>query len=128
MATPAVMVFFWNKGQEGKRSFNVKQYYHPQCWMDQGMDYLTLHPYVAVGTKSSNNVRGPKCNLTDEQKVIRRKLWCKRASLIQRKKRLKTPYPDNALMLADIESKLCGVMLEIAEVGGIPKKWIEDIL
>ncbi len=124
---PTVMVFFWNKGSDGHR-WNVKKFYHVNnshnrcCWIEQGLDHLKLNPYQPLGN------RGPKSDLTPEIQILRKKLIGKRSSLIQRKKNLKTPWPQSADMIASIDNQLAGVILEISEVGGIPKSWVEDLL
>jgi len=54
VATPMVMKRLWRKGNPDSRKINLTFYYHPQCSLAEGMDYLEQHPYVA-GLK-----RGPK--------------------------------------------------------------------
>ena len=116
--TPLVTVSFWNKGSEEHKGFNTKQYYHPQCWVKQGLDYLERNPYVPYK-------RGKVLNITPEQKVRRNILLRRKCSLDQRKRNLRSDYPDKLLVEARIDRKIVDLMLEIASVGGIPKRWLE---
>ena len=121
VATPEVVVFYWNKGQEGRR-FNVKQYYHPQHWVEQGLDYLKMNPYEAA-----SKGREPMA-LTTEQRTRRRSLLTKKASLEQRKQRLKAPYPERLLYEAKIDQEIASLMLQMQEVGGVPESWIDRLM
>jgi len=112
---PMVTVFFWNKGADGHR-WNVKLYYHPQCWVKQGLDYLKMNPYVPY-------VRKRKLELSKEDSKYRYILLRRKAALDQRKRNLKTEFPDRVLMEARIDAKIAGIMIEIVKVGGVPKKW-----
>jgi len=115
---PLVTVFFWNKGTPDHKGFNTKQYYHPQCWVAQGLDYLSLNPYVPYQKQK-------RLDLVPEQKERRNILLRRKCSLEQRRRNLKAEYPERLLLEARIESKIVGLMLEIAPLGGIPKKWLE---
>ncbi len=112
--TPIVTVFYWNKGTESHRGFNVKKYYHPQCWVEQGLDYLKMNPYVPY-------LRKPKLELTPEQSKRRYQLLRHKAAVDQRIRKL---GDGNLLALASLHEKITTIMLEIAEIGGIPKKWL----
>ena len=74
--TPGVRVFFWNKGGPDHKGFNVKKYYHPECWVAQGMDYLKMNPYVPKSKK-------PTLALSPEQRKRRKQLINQKASLEQ---------------------------------------------
>ena len=112
---PIVKVFYWNKGTESHKGFNTKRYYHPQCWIDQGIDYLKRNPYVPY-------LRKPKMELSEEQSKRRYQLLRQKAAIEQRIRKLgDTP---NILAEARLREKITNIMLEIAEIGGIPKKWL----
>lgn len=115
---PLVTVFFWNKGTEGKRGFNVKQYYHPLCWVGQGLHYLERNPYVSVHKGARGLV------LTPEQRMQRNRLLRRKGALEQRRRNLKTGLPDSLLMEARIDRQVAELMIEIAPIGGIPQKWL----
>ncbi|KKN75159.1 hypothetical protein LCGC14_0383180 [marine sediment metagenome] len=114
--TPVIKVYFWNKGNEEKRGWNVSRYYHPQCYIEQGLDYLKLNPYTPYVRKRPDN------NLTSEQKELRYKLLRRKASIDQRKKRLNSSHP---LETARLDEQISKIMVEITKVGGIPKRWLE---
>jgi len=120
VSSPMVIKKLWRKGDENNRRVNIRFYYHPECYMAEGFDYLTMNPYTA-GTRK----RGPKSSLTPEQQRARRLILMRRASLLQRKRKLKSPYPDRLLMEARIDEKLTDLMIEIAPLGGIPTSWLK---
>lgn len=117
---PIVTVFFWNKGDKDKRKWNTKYYYHPQCWVEQGLDYLKMNPYVPY-------IRHKKPTLTKEQKGERLTLLRKKAALDQRKRNIKSDYPDRVLIEARINKEIAILMVEVALIGGIPKRWLETL-
>lgn len=112
-ATPVIIVAFWNRNAAGKK-WSTKNYYHPICWIQHGLDYLRMNPYTAPKVVVS---------LTDEQKVKRYSILRKHASLMQRKRNLSTTNPNYELMLARIEASIAELIISILEVGGVPEKW-----
>ncbi len=119
-AHPMVTVFFWNKGTDTHKGFNVKQYYHPKCWIEQGLDYLKKNPYIPY-------VRHVPSKLTPEQLKTRISLLRRKAALEQRRRNIKSEYPDRILVEARLEKHIAELMVEIIKVGGIPKKWLENL-
>ena len=117
--TPMVLVFFWNKGAQDGKKFNVKLYFHPQCWVEQGLDYLKMNPYVPY-------IRSRKLELTVEEKKQRYILLRRKCSLDQRKRNL-ADTPDRTLTEARLNKEIAKLMLEIVKVGGIPKRWVATI-
>ena len=115
--TPLVTVFFWNKGSEDHKGFNVKRYYHPDCWVAQGLDYLAMNPYVPY-------IRKVKMELEPEQAKLRYVLLRRKASIDQRIRGL-SDTPNRLLIVARLNQKITDIMLEIAPIGGIPKRWLE---
>ena len=122
VATPCIVVVFWNKGNPDKRSWNVKKHYHPSCWLQQGLDYLQLNPYHP-GSK-----RGPKCLLTPENRKLRYTILRRKSALDQRRRNIKASYPDRLLIEARLDERLASLMIEISKVGGIPTKWLEAFI
>ena len=121
---PMVSVFFWNRRKESTSNqiWNTKLYYHPQCWVDQGLDYLRLNPYVSnqrwdLSTRKTNP-------LTNEQREHRLALLRRKAALDQRLRNLKSPYPSRTIHEARIGASIANIMVEILEYGGVPKKWL----
>lgn len=86
------------------------------------MDYLNMNPYHVAGE------RGPKRRFTKEESGQRYILLRRMAALRQRRKRLTADYPDKLLVEARIEEREAATMLEIAKVGGIPKRWLERLV
>ena len=112
-----VRVFFWNKGTEEHKGFNTKKYYHPQCWLDQGLDYLKQNPYVPYK-------RSRVLAITPEQKKLRNILLRRKCSIEQRRRVVLEGKPNNAL-LARLDRQVADLMVEIAPLGGIPKRWLD---
>lgn len=119
-ATPMVVVFWWNKGNPEKRGWNVKRYYHPECWILQGLDYLEMNPYIP-------HKRGPKPKLSEEDARTRYLLVRRYHALQQRKQKLKADYPDKLLLEVKIDKQVTEIMMDISQVGGVPKSWIEKL-
>jgi len=115
---PMVTVFFWNKGGPDHKGFNIKKYYHPKCWLEQGLDYLKMNPYIPYRRK-------PKLELTPEQSQQRYKLLRRKASIEQRRRRLDGNNPDRWLSEALLDVQITDLMIEIAPLGGIPDKWLK---
>ncbi len=117
---PMVTAFFWHKGNEDKRWWNTKLYFHPQCWVDQGLDYLKMNPYVPY-------IRHKRPTLTKKLKAERLVLLRRKAALDQRKRNIRSDYPDRVLIDARLNKQIAELMVEIALVGGVPKKWLESL-
>ena len=113
--TPIVTVFFWNKGGPDHKGFNIKRYYHPDCWIAQGLDYLKMNPYVPY-------IRKKKLELTREQSKQRYSILRRKAAIDQRKRKLNGQQ--NRMEEARLNTKIAELILEIAPIGGIPKKWL----
>ena len=120
VATPMVVGKIWRKGDETKRSWNIKLYWHPQCWIANAMDYLSRNPYT------QGNKGRPKLQLSEEDGRKRYLLLRRKAALDQRKKKLTATYPDRALQEAKINTQILDIMMDIAGIGGIPKKWLNS--
>lgn len=125
--TPMVSVFFWNRGVDGKRGWNVKHHYHllrsdgKHCWDEQGLDYLKLNPYVPY-------IRGRRMKLSKKDSRSRLLILKRKAELDQRRRNLKPDAPEYTLRLAVIEAKVAGLAAEILDYGGMPKSWMEELL
>ena len=113
---PLVTVFFWNKGGPDHKGLNVKKYYHPNCWVAQGLDYLERNPYVPY-------IRKRKLELTPEQSKQRYTILRRKAAIDQRKRSMAL-LPYSAITIANLNKKIAELMLEIAPIGGIPIRWL----
>lgn len=116
IGTPMVAVMFWNKGNPDSRRWNVQICYHPQCWIEQGLDYLNRNPFVP-------HKRGRKVTLSVEDRRKRYLLVRRFHALEQRIKNIKAPYPDDLLVESRLLKQMADIMLDVARVGGIPKSW-----
>ncbi len=119
--TPMVKVFFWNKGDDGSRRWNISLYYHfPDCYSKQGMDYLNRNPYVPkIGRKNKP---------ASEDRRKRFLLIRRFNELHQRKSRIVDNYPDSLLVEVELTKRMVDVMLEVAILGGVPKSWSEKLV
>ena len=113
--TPVVSVFWWNKGNPESRRWNTLHSYHPQCWIDQGIDYLNRNPYVPR--------RRIRLTLSKEDGRRRFLLIRRFNALIQRRKGISCGYPDSVLLDIKLTQQMVDIMLEVATVGGVPKLW-----
>lgn len=121
-ATPMVVVKYWRKGNENERKWNLFLYFHPDCWVANGLDYLERNPY----TVSVNRGR-PKLSLSVEDKRKRTLLVMRKAALEQQKRKLKVDYPDKLLAMARIDEKMMEIFMDITKYGGVPKSWVRVI-
>jgi len=120
IGTPMVAVMFWNKGNKDNRSWNVQNCYHPDCWVRQGLDYLERNPYVP-------HVRVRTLKLDPEVKKKRLVLMRQFHALNQRKNNIKVDYPDSLLVEQRLTRQMIDIMLDVANLGGIPKSWVEKL-
>lgn len=115
-----VTVFFWNKGnQDGRRGFNTKKYFHPDCWVEQGMDYLKRNPFVS-------SHKGPKfLPITEEQRKQRVRILKRKSSLDQRIRELDLEDKHYGIKTARIQTRVAELIVEIAPLGGVPLSWVQ---
>ena len=114
---PMVTLSYWNKGSPDHKGFNIRKYYHPDCWVAQGLDYLKKNPYVPY-------IRKAKMDLTPEQSKQRYILLRRKSAIDQRIRGL----VDKPVMEARLNIMITEIMLEIAPIGGIPKKWLVPVI
>ena len=112
-----VVMFYWNKGSNNRR-WNVQKCYHPECWLKQGYDYLERNPYVPV---QINNGR-PRLELSEQDKRQRYLILRRYHSLVQRLNRCNNG--SDLIKSLELECQMADLILEIAKVGGVPKKWL----
>lgn len=107
---------WWKKGCRV-----VQKCYHPECWLKQGYDYLNSNPYIYKYRKCGRK----SLKLTDEQRVIRKRLLVKMAKLNQRLAECsKLEDSDSKLVkVSQIMIKKEELRKEIEKYGGVPKSW-----
>ena|SRR3972149_6901442 len=117
--TAMVAVFFWNRGATGQK-WNTQQCFHPQCWVEQGLDYLRKNPFVPVqkGRRRSS--------LTNEERRERFLITRRYHALVQRKGQLSDNI-EHILVGFRLEEQMSELMLEMQRLGGVPKKWLERL-
>ena len=113
-ATPVVVCRSWANGKKHELR------YHPQCWLDNGIDYLRQNPYTAMprGRK--------KLTMSEDDTKTRRTLLVRHAAVVQRISRVKAKYPDRLLPIARLEKRMKELAKEIEPFGGVPKKWLVE--
>ena len=127
-ATPMVTVFFWNKGNGENRKWNSTYYYHPECWVKQGLDYLGRNPFVPItGRGRKANTTGGGLTLSQEDATRRARLINKFHSLNQRKNNVKGSFPEKVLVEHRLNRQMQEVMLDVALLGGVPQSWVEKL-
>jgi len=88
--------------------------WHPQCWIDEGIDYAQRNP--------KPETRGRKTlQLKDEDRKRRFRILARRASIIQRAKIAYSKGNFNAL--AKYGEQLEQLKEEIKPLGGVPESW-----
>ena len=117
--TPMVSVVFWNRGNPESRKWNSYSKYHPRCWVDQGLDYLSRNPYVP-------QIREHKPKLCEEDRRKRFLLVRKFHKAGQQRKNCGS-FPDNLLVESGLTQQMVDIMLEVATLGGVPKSWAERL-
>ena len=111
VTTPNVVCRSWKNGRK------YEMHFHPDCWINNGLDYLRQHPYVITR-------QGRKRLPMDSEVATKRKeLLKKHAMLVQQKKRVKARYPDNLIPLLRLDAKIGKLVEEIEDYGGAPPSW-----
>jgi hypothetical protein len=114
--TPEVSVFYRSK--EG-RTWNAAVLYHPECWLAAGLQFLKDNPFIPEQPEPDRQ------ELTEQQKTQRKGILRKYASLRQRQRKLKVDNPRYPVLYANLEAQIAGLMIELLQLGGIPKKWAD---
>ncbi len=112
---PLVRGKLWRKHGQATR-WSYKFYWHPQCWVEQGLIGLRSRPRVSPFRGAITNR-----DITPEDKTTRLRLLQKRANIVQRMK--KAGIEQNLDLLISLQEKLEELIPEIEKVGGVPKGW-----
>jgi len=110
-----------DKSQNPKMMITYKTYFHPQCWVENGLAYLERNPYTpaARGRKRSN------LSFVDNQK--RRKILARFASYQQSLRKIVGDSPRDKAAKVRINNKVNGLVDEITKLGGVPVSWLGKI-
>jgi hypothetical protein len=123
--TAMVVTKLWRKGDADKRKWNIIHYYHPECYIAQGLHYLADNPFTEVepGKKKGR----PEIQLCEEDKKTRIALLKKKSNLEGRIRAIKAKKKKDAIVKeAELTVQLAEVMQEIERVGGAPAVWKEE--
>jgi len=113
LATPMVI----GQTKNGNRTYRM--YFHPQCWIDNGLAYLSKNPYTP-------GVRGRKqLSLTPED-ARKRYLLIRRYNTFKNRKSKLKKFPDDMLRIIRLETGMDKIIEEIKNAGGVPTKWITE--
>ena len=118
VATPMVKAKWWRKKSGSAAKWSYRMYWHPQCWLDEALQYLKQHPYVPRSTGR------PKLQLSEEVRQARAKLIRQRARLVYQLK--ETVENGSGAKTEHILNKLLELCMKIEPLGGIPKSWLGD--
>jgi len=102
----------------GGKNFYSKRRWHPQCYLDQGLRYLELHPFTP---EAKGRPRLPTLPIGD--KLRRLSILRRHATTLQRiRAELRKPKP-NFDTLARLGERVELLRTEISTYGGAPKSW-----
>jgi len=118
--TPVVRGKLWRKGDQAK-SWPMTFRWHPQCWLEQALAYLEKNPYIPPKRSPGR----PRIELSEEDKVKRRRLLVYRSSLCYYQR--KAAKEGNAFRVLELEVKKQELVDRIKEVGGVPKSWTDGL-
>lgn len=108
------------RGQSRQKAaeWKVKLFWHPECWLKDGLQYLEQHPYSA---KSQGR---PKLQLDEDSKAARKKLITRRAQILYNiREQLENGETELSESLLVEVSKIVQFYREIEVLGGAPKSW-----
>ena len=116
-AAPMVKGKFWLKNNEAIRFPQIYRW-HTNCWLEEGMNYLSNHPYEKVKRGRRN------MPLDKETKVERTKLLVKRAGMVRS---LREAIEDgNVDRVISTYNRIEGLKADIEKLGGVPKSWVKS--
>jgi hypothetical protein len=107
---------WWRKKLGSEVRWSYRMYWHPQCWLNEALQYLKQHPYVPKSTGR------PKLQLSDEALQARAKLLRHHARLVYQLKEA----AGNGTKTERIQNKLLELCVKIEPLGGIPKSWLGE--
>ena len=113
VATPVVI------GQTKRKNRTYRTYFHPQCWIDNGMAYLNNNPYTP-------GVRGRKRLSLTPKDARSRFLLIRRYNTLKSRKAKLTIFPDSILESMNLERRMAKIVKDMEKLGGIPPKWLEQ--
>jgi len=110
VATPMVI------GQTKRGNRTYRMYFHPQCWLDNGMAYLNKNPYTP-------GIRGRRKLSLGPDDTRKRYLLIRRYNTFKYRKDKLNRFPDDLLESIRLEGEMDKIAEVIKDIGGIPAKW-----
>jgi hypothetical protein len=101
------------------RGYYIRMYWHPECYLKQGMDYLESIPYEPT-TRSPGPGR-PAIDLSHTDRLKRRALIVKFSRL--RDRREEVAELGLLWMLDKLDKTAWVIMAEMKTLGGVPTSW-----
>ena len=102
----------------GRKNFYSKRRWHPQCYLDQGLRYLDLHPFTP---EVKGRPRLPALPTGD--KLRRLSILRRHATTLQRIRNELSKVEPNFNTLAHLGERIELLRDEISSYGGAPKSW-----
>lgn len=113
-ASPMVVGKLWAvKGE--KLRFTKRYYWHPDCWIQDGLNYLEQHPYSAEGKGR------PRLAMSEGDKKKRYKVLSRRADLMRQLRGAVESGDANQIL--KVYERMEKLKPEIEKLGGIPESW-----
>jgi hypothetical protein len=107
-----------------EQRYTILGHYHLNCYLLQANYYLDNNPMVASNPNGRPHIQG----LTEEQRKQRQAILVKRSSLEQRKRKLKTPYPERWQYEVEINKQIAELAIELIVLGGVPEGWNNSLV
>jgi len=102
---------------EGKAKWTFQRRFHPQCWIDQGIQELE--------SRGFSETRGRPRLASDEVTEKRQKILRRRAAVLQRiRKEMARPAKERSMdRIVHLGEMLNSLAEEIEPLGGVPESW-----
>jgi len=113
VATPMVI------GQTRNNNRTYRMYFHPQCWLDNGMAYLRNNPYTP-------GIRGRKKSSLTSEDARSRYLLIRRYNRFKERKNKLKKFPDDLLEYFRLEKEMDKITEAMKDIGGVPTRWITE--
>ena len=72
--------------------------------------------------------RGPKPELSEEDRTKRNKLLRLKAAYESKKRKLLSQPNPNRVREIELDEHIAKVMYDIAQIGGVPKSWMKEVM
>ncbi len=104
--------------------FYARKRWHPNCFVEQGLQWLSLHPGEPV---TKGRPKSVTATLPVDDKLARLSLLRRHATTSQRLRREMEKEWPNYEVITRLTERLDKLRLEVELVGGAPKSWLPKI-